>query len=71
MRHLNSRLQFAAEQLLSTSTTNVEAANARIFDVDVATESAKFARSQILVQASASMLAQANGLNGIALQLLG
>ena len=67
---LNSRLQFASEQL-KTSTTNVEAANARIFDVDVATESANFARSQILVQASASMLAQANGLSGIALQLIG
>ena len=67
---LNSRMQFAQEQL-DTNTTNVEAANARIFDVNVATESAVFARSQILVQSSASMLAQANGLNGIALQLLG
>ena len=67
---LNSRMQFALEQL-KTSTTNVEAANSRIFDVDVATESAKFARNQILVQASSAMLAQANGLSGIALQLLG
>jgi flagellin len=67
---LNSRLQFAVDQL-KTSTTNVEAANSRIFDVDVATESANFARSQIKVQSSASMLAQANGLSGIALSLLG
>ena len=67
---LNSRMQFAMDQL-KTNTTNVEAANSRIFDVDVATESAAFARNQILVQSSASMLAQANGLTGIALQLLG
>jgi flagellin len=67
---LNSRLQFAVSQL-KTSTTNVESANSRIFDVDVATESANFARSQIKVQSSASMIAQANGLSGIALSLLG
>ena len=67
---LNSRMQFAADQL-KTNTTNVEAANSRIFDVDVATESANFARNQILVQSSAAMLAQANGLSGIALSLLG
>ena len=66
---LNSRMQFAVDQL-KTNTTNVEAANSRIFDVDVATESANFARNQILVQSSAAMLAQANGLTGIALNLL-
>jgi len=67
---LNSRMQFAVDQL-QTNTTNVEAANSRIFDVDVATESAVFARNQVLVQSSAAMLAQANGLTGMALSLLG
>ena len=66
---LNSRMQFAMDQL-KTNTTNVEAANSRIFDVDVAMESARFARNQVLVQSSTAMLAQANGLSGIALSLL-
>ena len=65
-----SRLSFAVEQL-STSKTNIEAANSRIYDVDVATESANLARKQVLVQSSAAMLAQANGLSAINLQLLG
>ena len=65
-----SRLSFAAEQL-STSKVNIEAANSRIFDVDVATESANLARKQILVQSSAAMLAQANSLSSLNLQLLG
>ena len=67
---LNSRMQFAVDQL-QTNTTNIEAANSRIFDVDVAKESAVFARNQVLVQSSTAMLAQANGLSGIALSLLG
>jgi len=67
---LNSRMRFAVDQL-QTNTTNIEAANSRIFDVDVAKESAVFARNQVLVQSSTAMLAQANGLSGIALSLLG
>jgi flagellin len=67
---LNSRMQFAVDQL-QTNTTNIEAANSRIFDVDVAKESAVFARNQVLVQSSTAMLAQANGLTGMALSLLG
>jgi flagellin-like hook-associated protein FlgL len=39
--------------------------------VDVAKESAVFARNQVLVQSSTAMLAQANGLTGMALSLLG
>ena len=66
---LGSRLGFAADQL-SVSKTNVEAAKARIFDVDVATEATRLARSQILVQSSASMLAQANAASGLVLSLL-
>jgi len=39
---------------------NLSAANSRIRDVDVAEESTKFARYNILVQAGTAMLAQAN-----------
>ena len=39
-------------------------------DVDIATESANLARQQVLVQASAAMVAQANVANDVALMLL-
>ena len=63
-------LQYADEMLVQNR-TNVEAANSRIKDVDVAMESTQFAKNNILVQSSASMLAQANTLSNIALTLLG
>ena len=66
---LTSRLQFAQEQL-NTNNTNIEAANSRIIDVDVAKESTAFARYNVLVQSGSAMLAQANGLTNIALNLL-
>jgi flagellin len=62
-------LQFAREQL-QTNNTNIEAANSRIIDVDVAKESTAFARYNVLVQSGSAMLAQANGLSNIALNLL-
>ena len=65
----SNRLQFAADQL-SINKTNLESARSRIFDVDVATESSALARNQVLVQSSTAMLAQANGLSGLALSLL-
>jgi flagellin len=65
-----SRLQFAREQL-QTNNTKMEAANSRIIDVDVAKESMAFARYNVLVQSGSAMLAQANGLSNIALNLLG
>ena len=46
------------------------AANGRIRDVDIATESTNLAKYQVLVQASASMLAQANSNTDVALMLL-
>jgi flagellin len=49
---------------------NLSAANSRIKDVDVAEESTKFARNNILVQAGTAMLAQANATPQSALQLL-
>jgi flagellin len=55
---------------LSTYSTNLSAANSRIVDVDVASETANLTRNQILVQAGASMLAQANQGPQIALSLL-
>ena len=50
--------------------TNLTAANGRIIDVDIAAESANLARQQVLVQASAAMVAQANVANDVALMLL-
>jgi flagellin len=54
-----SRLTFAAD-MLAVNKTNLEAANSRIIDVDVADESTKLARYNILQQAGTAMLAQAN-----------
>ena len=63
------RLEYALADV-NTQITNLTAANGRIMDVDIAEESAALARHQILVQASASMVAQANSANNVALQLL-
>jgi flagellin len=54
-----SRLTFAAD-MLAVNKTNLESANSRIIDVDVADESTKLARYNILQQAGTAMLAQAN-----------
>jgi flagellin len=54
-----SRLTFAAD-MLAVNKTNLEAANSRIIDVDVADESTKLARFNILQQAGTAMLSQAN-----------
>jgi flagellin len=51
--------------------TNLEAANSRIRDVDVAEETSKMARFQVLQQAGVSILAQANQAPGMALSLMG
>ena len=66
----SSRLSFASEHA-SRSQANLEAANGRIMDVDIAEESTKLAKYNILVQASAAMLAQANTAPNSALMLLG
>ena len=65
-----SRLNFAYEQSNRTRST-LEAANGRIMDVDIAAESTRLAKYNILVQASASMLAQANVAPNAALMLIG
>ena len=64
-----SRLRFASDDV-ALQETNMIAANGRIKDVDIATESTNLAKYQVLVQASASMLAQANTNTDIALMLL-
>ena len=64
-----SRLTFS-EEMISQMRTNMQAALGRIVDVDLAEESTELAKNQVLVQASAAMLAQANSTSDIALMLL-
>jgi flagellin len=64
-----SRLTFAAD-MLAVNKTNLESANSRILDVDVADESTKLARYNILQQAGTAMLAQANQSTQSILRLL-
>jgi flagellin len=65
-----SRLGFASE-VLTVNKANLEAANSRITDVDVAEESTQLARWNILVQSGTAMLAQANQSAQVALRLIG
>jgi flagellin len=64
-----SRLTFAAD-MLAVNKTNLESANSRIIDVDVANESTKLARYNILQQAGTAMLAQANQASQSILRLI-
>jgi flagellin len=64
-----SVLGFAGE-VLTVNKSNLEAANSRIMDVDVAQESTQLARWNILVQSGTAMLSQANQSAQIALKLL-
>jgi flagellin len=56
---------------LATQRENISAANSRIRDVDVASETVNMTRSQILMQAGVAVLAQANQLPSMALSLIG
>lgn len=64
-----ARLEFVDSQLTIQS-QNLEAATSRIRDVDVAEESTRIAKYNILVQAGTSMLSQANSLPESVLRLL-
>ena len=64
-----NRLQ-KVEDLLTTNMVNLEAAHGRIMDADIALESTRMARHNVLVQSSAAMVAQANQLSNIALTIL-
>jgi len=55
---------------LSIQAENLQASESRISDVDVATEMTEFTRQQILAQSAVAMLAQANSLPKMALQLI-
>lgn len=55
---------------LQTAEENMTASESRIRDLDMASEMAKFTRYQMLSQAGISMLAQANQIPQMALQLL-
>lgn len=64
-----SRLTMTSDHL-SVLSENLQSSVSRIKDVDVATESAKYAKYNILVQSGTAMLAQANSLPQSALRLL-
>lgn len=64
-----NRLQVATSNI-QTMRMNLSAANSRIVDVDVAEETAKMSRNQVLTQAGVSVLAQANQIPQTALGLL-
>jgi len=66
----SSRLQFASD-MLTVNKQNLESANSRIIDVDVAEESTQLARFNVLVQSGSAMLSQANSSSQVALRLLG
>jgi flagellin len=67
---LQNRLENTVS-VLEIQAENVQAAESRISDVDVATEMTEFVRNQILTQSAVSMLAQANSMPRMALSLIG
>ena len=67
---LQNRLQSTISNL-EVRTENLAAANSRIRDTDVASESAVLAKANILSSASTSVLAQANQSGNVALKLIG
>ena len=66
---LQNRLVSAGNTIAITE-ENFSAANSRIRDVDVASETADMAKNNILTQAGVSVLAQANQSPNFALKLL-
>lgn len=64
-----NRLETACSSV-ATMRLNLSAANSRIRDVDVAGETATMSRNQVLSQAGAAVLAQANQIPQVALSLL-
>jgi flagellin len=64
-----SRLNFSSDSLAKQK-TNMRAALGRIVDADIAEETTNLAKYQVLSQAAASMLSQANANTEIALMLI-
>jgi flagellin len=67
--YMMNRLE-STNEVLNIQSENMMTAESRISDVDVATEAANLTRSQVLAQAGVSMLAQANTMPQMALNLL-
>lgn len=67
---IQNRLEFKIQNL-DNSAENLQAAESRIRDVDMAQMMTEFTRNSILFQASTAMLAQANAIPQSVLQLLG
>ncbi len=67
---MQNRLQSTSNNLLIYD-ENMSAANSRIRDTDVATETSEMIRNNILMQAGVSVLGQANQQSQLALKLLG
>jgi flagellin len=67
---IQNRLESSIRNINMTS-ENLSAANSRIRDVDIASESSKMTSYQILQQAGTSILAQANMTSGLAMALMG
>jgi len=63
-----TRLEYAS-QGLNIGAENLQAAESRIRDTDMAEEMVEFTKNQILVQTSNAMLAQANAKSQSVLQL--
>jgi flagellin len=64
-----SQLEYGYDNLI-TQKNNLATGRGRIMDVDMASESTRLSKYNILVQASTSMLAQANSLSEISLVLM-
>lgn len=64
-----NQLGFAASNI-ATNVENLTSAESVIRDADIASEISTFTKNQILLQASTAILAQANQIPGLALQLL-
>jgi flagellin len=64
-----NRLEFANRGIMSAA-ENLQAAESRIRDTDMAAEMVQYSKNNILVQSATSMLAQANQKNQNVLQLL-
>ncbi|MBG0791312.1 MAG: hypothetical protein H0S80_12540 [Desulfovibrionaceae bacterium] len=67
---MQNRLENTATNL-QIQAENMQAAESRISDADVALEMTEFVRGQILTQSATAMLAQANSLPRMAMQLIG
>lgn len=67
---IQNRLQSTVDNL-GVQHENISAANSRMRDTDIALSSSEATRNQILLQANAGVLAQANTLPNLAMKLIG